>query len=158
MAVRTARTYWEGSLTEGQGETHLVSSGAGRFEVNWTARVDEPGGKTSPEELLAAAHATCFSKSLAHELVEAGHSAPTSIDTKADVTFQPGGPGITGIELTVSAVVPGVNEEQFQEAVAAAERNCPVTRALAGTTINVEAALADESTSATVGGGAQDAG
>ena len=157
MAVRTARTYWEGSLTEGQGETHLVSSGAGRFEVNWTARVDEPRGRTSPEELLAAAHATCFSKSLAHELVEAGHSAPTSIDTKADVTFQPG-QGISGVELTVFAVVPGVNEEQFQEAVAAAERNCPVSRALAGTTINVEASLADESRSAAVGGGAQDAG
>jgi lipoyl-dependent peroxiredoxin len=131
--------------------------GAGCFEVNWTARVDKPGGRTSPEELLAAAHATCFSKPLAHELVEAGHSAPASIDTKADVTFEPG-PGITGIELTVSAVVPGVNEEQFQEAVAAAERNCPVTRALAGTTINVEASLADESTSATVGGGARDTG
>ena len=74
MAVRTAKTYWEGSLTEGQGETHLVSSGAGRFEVSWAARVDEPEGKTSPEELLAAAHATCFSKSLAHELV-AGRSS-----------------------------------------------------------------------------------
>ncbi len=157
MAVRTAKTYWEGSLTEGQGETHLVSSGAGRFEVSWAARVDEPEGKTSPEELLAAAHATCFSKSLAHELVQAGHSAPTSLDTKADVTFEPG-LGITGIELDVSAVVPGVNEEQFQEAVAAAEKNCPVSRALAGTKINVEASLAAESAGAASAGGTQEAG
>jgi osmotically inducible protein OsmC len=158
MAVRTAKTYWEGSLTEGQGETHLVSSGAGRFEVNWTARVDEPEGRTSPEELLAAAQATCFSKSLAHELVQAGHSAPTSLHTTADVTFVPGGPGITGIELTVSAVVPGVTEDQFQKAVQAAEQNCPVTRALAGTKINVEASLAEDSAGAGLAGGTQEAG
>jgi lipoyl-dependent peroxiredoxin len=140
MATRTAKTYWEGSLKDGQGETHLVSSGAGRFEVDWAARVDEPEGKTSPEELLAAAHATCFSKSLAHELVEAGHSAPASVETKADVTFQPG-QGITGIQLTVSADVPGIDAEQFKAAVAAAEKNCPVSRALAATDINVEATL-----------------
>jgi len=157
MATRTAKTYWEGSLTEGQGETHLVSSGAGSFEVSWAARVDEPGGMTSPEELLAAAHATCFSKSLAHELVQAGHPAPTSLDTKADVTFEPG-KGITGIELDVSAVVPGVDEQQFQEAVAAAEKNCPVSRALAGTNINVEASLVGESANAGAAGGTQDAG
>jgi lipoyl-dependent peroxiredoxin len=140
MAVRTAKTRWEGSLTEGQGETHLVSSGAGRFEVSWAARVEEPEGRTSPEELLAAAHATCFSKSLAHELVQAGHSAPTSLDTTADVTFKPG-EGITGIELSVSAVVPEVTEDEFQAAVDAAEKNCPVSRALTGTTITVDATL-----------------
>jgi osmotically inducible protein OsmC len=140
MATRTAKTYWEGSLTEGQGETHLVSSGAGRFEVSWAARVDEPEGRTSPEELLAAAHATCFSKSLAHELVQAGHPAPASLDTKADVTFEPG-KGITGIQLTVSADVPGIDAEQFEAAVAAAEKNCPVSRALTGTEISVDASL-----------------
>jgi lipoyl-dependent peroxiredoxin len=140
MATRTAKTYWEGSLTDGQGETHLVSSGAGRFEVNWAARVDEPGGKTSPEELLAAAHATCFSKSLAHELVQAGHPEPAAVETTADVTFAPG-KGITGIQLTVSADVPGIDAQQFQAVVAAAEKNCPVSRALAATDISVDATL-----------------
>jgi osmotically inducible protein OsmC len=141
-AVRTAEAHWEGSLKEGKGEVQLVSSGLGTYDVTWAARTEQPNGKTSPEELIAAAHSTCFSMSLSLELTQAGLPAPTSVDTKAEVTFVPGGPGITESKLTVSAVVPGVNEEQFQEAVAAAERNCPVSRALAGTKINVEASLA----------------
>ncbi|HZA04437.1 MAG TPA: OsmC family peroxiredoxin [Propionibacteriaceae bacterium] len=141
-AVRTAEAHWEGSLKEGQGEVDLVSSGIGQFEVTWPARTEQPNGLTSPEELIAAAHSTCFSMSVANELVSAGNPAPTSVDTKADVTFQPG-QGITGIELTVTAVVPGIDEDAFSAAIAAAEKNCPVSRALTGTTIKVQATLAE---------------
>jgi osmotically inducible protein OsmC len=141
-AVRTAEAHWEGSLKEGQGEVELVSSGSGSFEVSWPARTEQPNGRTSPEELIAAAHSTCFSMSVANELVSAGNPAPTSVDTKADVTFQPG-QGITGIQLTVTAVVPGIDQDAFSAAIAAAETNCPVSRALTGTTIKVEASLAE---------------
>jgi osmotically inducible protein OsmC len=141
-ATRTAEAHWEGSLKEGQGEVDLVSSGIGQFEVTWPARTEQPNGRTSPEELIAAAHSTCFSMSVANELVTAGSPAPTSIDTKADVTFQPG-QGITGIQLTVTAVVPGIDQAAFAAAIAAAEKNCPVSRALTGTTITVEASLAE---------------
>ena len=99
--VRTAEAHWEGSLMEGQGEVELVSSGIGSFEVSWPARAEQANGKTSPEELIAAAHSTCFSMSLALALTKAGNP-PTSLDTRADVTFQPG-KGITGIKLTVKA-------------------------------------------------------
>ena len=141
-AVRTAEAHWEGSLKEGQGEVELVSSGIGNFEVSWPARTEQSNGLTSPEELIAAAHSTCFSMSVANELVLAGNPAPTSVDTKADVTFQPG-QGITGIQLTVNAVVPGIDQEAFSAAIAAAEKNCPVSRALTGTTITVQASLAE---------------
>ena len=140
-AVRTAEAHWEGSLKEGQGEVELVSSGSGSFEVSWPARTEQPNGLTSPEELIAAAHSTCFSMSVANELVLAGNPAPSSVDTKADVTFQPG-QGITGIQLTVTAVVPGLDQDAFSAAIAAAEQNCPVSRALTGTTITVQASLA----------------
>ena len=141
-ATRTAEAHWEGSLKEGQGEVELISSGSGSFEVSWPARNEQPNGQTSPEELIAAAHSACFSMSVANELVLAGKPAPASGDTKADVTFQPG-QGITGIQLTVNAVVPGIDQEAFSAAIAAAEKNCPVSRALTGTTITVEASLAE---------------
>jgi osmotically inducible protein OsmC len=141
-ATRTAEAHWEGSLKEGQGEVELVSSGSGSFEVSWPARTEQPNGRTSPEELIAAAHSTCFSMSVANELVLAGNPAPTSVDTRADVTFQPG-QGITGIQLTVTAVVPGLDQDAFSAAIAAAEQNCPVSRALTGTTITVNASLAE---------------
>ena len=140
-ATRTAEAHWEGSLKEGQGEVELVSSGSGSFEVSWPARTEQPNGRTSPEELIAAAHSTCFSMSVANELVLAGNPAPSSVDTKADVTFQPG-QGITSIQLTVTAVVPGLDQDAFSAAIAAAEQNCPVSRALTGTTIKVNASLA----------------
>lgn len=137
--VRTAEAHWEGSLMEGQGEVELVSSGTGSFEVTWPARAEEPNGKTSPEELIAAAHSTCFSMALSHGLAGAGHP-PTSVDTRADVTFQPG-QGITGITLTVRAVVPGITAEQFEVAAQDAKVNCPVSQALTGTTITLAATL-----------------
>lgn len=138
--VRTAEAHWEGSLMDGQGEVELVSSGVGSFEVNWPSRAEEANGKTSPEELLGAAHATCFSMALSHGLAGAG-TPPTSVDTRADVTFQPG-TGITGIQLTVTGVVPGLTADQFETAAQEAKANCPVSQALTGTTITLEATLA----------------
>jgi len=138
--VRTAEAHWEGSLFEGQGEVELVSSGNGSFEVTWASRAEQPNGKTSPEELIAAAHSTCFSMALSLGLTNGG-CPPTSLDTRADVTFQPG-PGITGIKLTVTGVVPGITAEQFEAAAQDAKQNCPVSKALTGTTITLEATLA----------------
>jgi|SRR6188472_1837882 osmotically inducible protein OsmC len=139
--VRTAEAHWEGSLKDGQGEVELVSSGVGSFEVTWASRAEEPNGKTSPEELIAAAHSTCFSMALSNGLSGAGNP-PTSLDTRAEVTFQPG-QGITGIKLTVTGVVPGITAEQFEEAAQDAKQNCPVSKALTGTTITLEASLAE---------------
>ena len=139
-AVRTADAHWEGSLLEGQGEVELVSSGVGSFEVTWAARSEEKSnGKTSPEELIAAAHSTCFSMALSNGLAKAG-TPPETVDTRADVTFQ-AGEGITGIKLTVHAKIPGLTAEQFAEAAEDAKKNCPVSQALTGTTITLEATL-----------------
>lgn len=138
--VRTAEAHWEGSLMEGQGEVELVSSGVGSFEVTWASRAEQANGKTSPEELIAAAHSTCFSMALSHGLAGAG-TPPTSIDTKADVSFQ-AGVGITGIKLTVTGVVPGIDADGFEAAAQDAKKNCPVSAALTGTTITLEATLA----------------
>ena len=135
--VRTAEAHWEGSLMDGQGEVKLVSSGLGHFEVTWATRAEQPNGHTSPEELIAAAHSTCFSMALAHGLSQDGNP-PTSLDTRADVTFQPG-EGITGIKLTVTGVVPGITAEQFEAAAEDARKNCPVSQAITGTTITLEA-------------------
>ncbi|HEY6812811.1 MAG TPA: OsmC family protein [Propionibacteriaceae bacterium] len=137
--VRTAEAHWEGSLKEGQGEVELLSSKTGSFEVTWAARTEQPNGKTSPEELIAAAHSSCFSMQLSGGLARAGNP-PTSLDTRADVTFDP--PNITGVKLTVTGVVPGITAEQFEAAAQDAKENCPVSKALAGTTITLEASLA----------------
>ena len=141
-AVRTAKAHWEGTLKEGEGEVDLVSSGIGQFQVSWPARVEQPNGKTSPEELIAAAHSTCFSMSVANELVLAGNAAPTSVDTTAEVTFVSGGPGITGIKVTCSVVLPGVDKAKFDAGIEAAKKNCPVSRALAATPITYDVSLA----------------
>ncbi|SEQ04474.1 OsmC family protein [Microlunatus flavus] len=134
--VRTAQAHWEGSLMEGQGEVELVSSEVGSFEVTWASRSEEPNGRTSPEELIAAAHSTCFSMALSHGLAGAGH-APTSIDTKADVSFQ-AGTGITGITLSVVGDVPGITAEEFEKAAQEAKQNCPVSQALSAVPITLE--------------------
>jgi osmotically inducible protein OsmC len=138
--VRTANAHWEGPLMGGQGKVSLDSSKVGEFEVNWPSRAEKPEGKTSPEELIAAAHSTCFSMALSHGLAGAG-TPPESVDTRADVTFQPG-KGITGIHLTVRASVPGLSAEDFQRAAEQAKANCPVSQALAGTKITLDASLA----------------
>jgi osmotically inducible protein OsmC len=139
-ATRTANAHWEGTLKEGKGTVALASSGVGTYDVSWPARTEEPNGVTSPEEQIAAAHSTCYSMSLSNELTKAG-SPPETIDTKADVTFQPG-EGITGVQLTTTASVPGLTAEQFAEFAETAKKNCPVSVALAGTTITLTATLA----------------
>jgi osmotically inducible protein OsmC len=132
MADRTAQVTWEGSLMDGSGTIEQVGSGAfGPLPVTWAARSeDASGGKTSPEELIAAAHAACFSMALSHGLAQAGN-APERLDTSAIVTFVPG-TGITKIALTVGGRVPGLDEEGFRQAAETAKENCPVSKALAG--------------------------
>lgn len=137
--TRTANAHWEGSLMDGAGNVSLDSSGAGSFDVTWASRAEQANGKTSPEELIAAAHSTCFSMALSHALAGDGH-APQSIDTRADVDFQ-AGKGITGIKLTTRGKVEGMSNDEFVEAARAAKENCPVSQALAGTTITLDAAL-----------------
>ncbi|HTC69138.1 MAG TPA: OsmC family protein [Acidothermaceae bacterium] len=140
-ATRTANTHWEGPLLAGgKGQVSLDSSGLGSFDVNWRARSEEPDGQTSPEELIAAAHSACFSMALSNGLAKAGHTDIT-LDTRADVTFQPG-QGITGSHLTVRAGVPGLTADEFAAFADEAKTNCPVSKALAGTTITLDAALA----------------
>ena len=139
MATRTAKAHWEGTLFEGKGQVALESSGVGTYDVSWPARTEEPNGVTSPEELIAAAHSSCFSMQLSNTLVKAGSTADT-LDTQADVTFVPG-QGITGVHLTVRGSVPGMAPEDFVKAAEDAKVNCPVSKALTGTTITLDAAL-----------------
>ncbi|MFI9273677.1 OsmC family protein [Kitasatospora sp. NPDC052896] len=137
--IRTARTAWDGNLLEGKGEVTFATSGIGQFPVSWASRAEQANGKTSPEELIAAAHSACFSMALSHGLTGAG-TPPTKLDTQADVTFQPG-TGITGIHLTVTGQVPGLDEAGFVKAAEDAKANCPVSQALSGTTITLTAKL-----------------
>lgn len=137
--TRTAKTHWEGNLTEGAGTVNFESSGVGTFDVSWPSRAEEANGRTSPEELIAAAHSSCFSMALSGGLTKAG-TPPTSLRTQADVEFTPG-TGITGIHLTVVGTVEGITEEQFVEAAEGAKANCPVSKALTGTTITLTASL-----------------
>ncbi|MFJ4675229.1 MULTISPECIES: OsmC family protein [unclassified Kitasatospora] len=137
--TRTAHTEWEGNLLDGKGLVTFDSSGVGEFPVSWPARAETPNGKTSPEELIAAAHSACFSMALSHGLTGAG-TPPTKLETKAEVTFQPG-TGITGIHLTVVGLVPGLDEAGFVKAAEDAKANCPVSQALSGTTITLSASL-----------------
>ncbi len=138
--TRRATAHWEGSLLEGAGRVTLDSSGLGTYDVTWASRAEDPNGRTSPEELIAAAHSACYSMALSSALAKAG-SPPEALDTTADVTFQPG-EGITGIHLSVRGVVPGLSVEKFAEAAEGAKANCPVSKALSGTTITLDVTLA----------------
>ena len=141
-ADRTADVTWRGSLMEGEGTIERVGSGAfGPLDVTWAARAEEESlGTTSPEELIAAAHAACFSMALSHGLAGA-ETPPERLETAATVTFVPG-TGITMVALTVRGDVPGIDEDAFRAAADAAKDNCPVSKALAGVPeITVDAAL-----------------
>jgi osmotically inducible protein OsmC len=128
---RKAQVTWEGDLMSGKGHIESVTSGAlGDLDVSWRARSEEPGGLTSPEELIAAAHASCLSMALSNGLAQAGH-APEKLETSATVTFQPG-EGITKVALEVVGRVPGMDEAAFEQAAEQAKENCPVSKALAG--------------------------
>lgn len=138
--TRSATTTWHGSLLEGSGRVELESSGLGGFDVTWASRAEDPAGRTSPEELIGAAHSSCFSMALSSGLAKAG-TPPEALVTTAEVTFQPG-EGITGIHLTVRGEVPGLEADAFVAAAEAAKAGCPVSQALTGTTITLTATLA----------------
>lgn len=139
---RRAEVVWQGSLMDGSGQVVSTTSGAiGEQAVTWASRSeDATGGKTSPEELIAAAHASCFSMALSHALAQAGNP-PDELRTSATVTFQPG-EGITKIALAVEGSVPGIDEAAFEGAARTAKEGCPVSQALAGVPeITLEARL-----------------
>lgn len=138
----TASTVWEGDLAGGRGTFHTGSGTIGPLEVTWAARTKRVQGTTSPEELLAAAHACCFSMALAHELAQAGN-APDRLEVEASVGFGPveGGFGVTGSVLTVRGTVPGLDVSGFEQAAQAAGEGCPISKALA-IPVEVHATLA----------------
>ncbi|SDK75467.1 OsmC family peroxiredoxin [Cryobacterium sp. Sr8] len=135
-----ATTVWTGDLMSGRGTTTLDSSHAAEFPVTWAARAEGTPNTTNPEELLGAAHSACFSMALANALAAAGHT-PESIQTTAAVTFQPG-TGVVGSHLLVSARIPGMTEEAFEAFAEDAKQNCPISKALTGIPITIEAELA----------------
>lgn len=139
-----ARTHWAGDLASGSGTTTVDSGATGPLQVSWKARTEEHGGITSPEELIAAAHASCYSMALSAGLGRAG-TPPTTVDTEATATFSQTDAGwrITSIHLQVRAAVPGLDADGFQQAAEAAKTGCPVSQALAGNVeITLDAALA----------------
>jgi len=146
MPTRTARTAWNGGLQDGSGQVELTSSKAGTFEVDFPKRAsDTPQGQTSPEELIAAAHAACFAMSLSNEIGQAG-GIPHGIEVTAEVDLGPdekaGGFTLTGIRLTASIEADGLDDDGFAKAVDAAEAGCPVSKALAAVDITVDATRA----------------
>lgn len=135
-----ATTLWNGDLTSGSGTTSLDSSHAAEFAVSWAARAHGESGKTNPEELLGAAHSACFAMAFANALTTFG-SPPQSLQVTTAVTFDPA-EGITGSHRLVKAKVPGISEDDFQRIAAEAKATCPVSRALSGIPITLEADLA----------------
>ncbi|MGB2712340.1 MAG: OsmC family peroxiredoxin [Conexibacter sp.] len=144
IAERQAQASWGGDLTGGAGSVSGISSGAlGELPVTWASRTEAPGGKTSPEELIAAAHASCFSMALSHELAQAGN-APERVDVTATVTLDrvDGAPTVTRSALEVRGRVPGIDGAAFETAAQSAGKNCPISRLLGGSAeITVAATL-----------------
>ncbi|MCU1362722.1 MAG: OsmC family protein [Acidimicrobiaceae bacterium] len=145
MPTRKARTTWTGGLQDGSGEVELVSSGLATFDVSFPKRTaDDADGTTSPEELIAAAHSACFSMALSNAVVTAG-GTPKSLVVDVEVRLGPdpaGGFHIPNIAITVRGDVEGLDEAQFVAAAEGAKVGCPVSKALTGTTISLDAALA----------------
>ena len=145
MPTRTARTAWNGTLQEGSGQVELSSSKVGTYEVSFPKRAAENAdGTTSPEELVAAAHSACFAMQLSANIAQAG-GTPQSLDVKADVSLGPddanGGFRLTGITLTVRGEVEGLDAAGFEKAAQEAKAGCPVSKALTGVDISLDAAL-----------------
>jgi lipoyl-dependent peroxiredoxin len=143
IAERSASTVWEGDLGSGRGTLTLASGATGDLPVTWASRTKRSEGMTSPEELIAAAHASCFSMALSNTLAEGGH-APESLEVTSTVTLDDldGGPKVTSSRLTVRGRVPGIDEAAFHEAVRQAAEGCPVSGALTGNLdISAEATL-----------------
>ncbi|MYW98033.1 OsmC family peroxiredoxin [Amycolatopsis rubida] len=144
MPSRDATTHWTGGLQKGKGEVTLDSSNLGAYEVSFPTRAGDPDGRTSPEELIAAAHSSCLAMNLSGVL-ESRKLEAEYIDVSAEVTLGPadgGGFEISGIAITLRAKLDGVTADQFAELATAAEQTCPVSKALSGTTITLDAALA----------------
>jgi osmotically inducible protein OsmC len=142
MADRKAECVWEGNLVHGTGVTTVSSGAFGPVPVSWAARVERSDGKTSPEELLAAAHASCYCMALSHELTQKGNP-PTRLDATSVVTIDrvEGGMKVTTSKLNVRGVVPGIDQAGFESAAKAASVGCPVSRALAGVETILESAV-----------------
>jgi osmotically inducible protein OsmC len=144
MPTRTARTAWTGTLEEGSGQVELTSSKLGTYEMSFPKRAaEQANGATSPEELIAAAHSACYAMQLSALIGQAG-GTPQALDVQADVSLGPdpaGGFKLTGIKLTVRGEVDGLNDEQFAEAANGAKAGCPVSKALTGVDITLDAAL-----------------
>ena len=144
MPTRTSRTAWNGSLEAGSGQVELSSSKAGTYDVSFPKRAAEEANGTSPEELLAAAHSACFAMQLSHNIAEAG-GTPHSLEVTEDVALGPdpaGGFRLTGIKVKVVGEGEGLDEQGFQDAAKAAKEGCPVSKALTGVDISVDASLA----------------
>jgi osmotically inducible protein OsmC len=147
MPTRTARTAWDGGIQDGSGQVELSSSKVGTHDVSFPKRAaEDAGGTTSPEELIAAAHSACYAMQLSADIAEEG-GTPHTLDVKADVALGPdkagGGFKLTGIVLTVRAEVEGLDAAGFQRAAEAAKAGCPVSKALTGVEITLDAALVD---------------
>jgi lipoyl-dependent peroxiredoxin len=142
MAEREATTSWDGDLAHGSGVVTGASGALPELPVTWASRTERSDGKTSPEELVAAAHASCFSMALSHGLTQAGNT-PEHLDVRAKVTLdqRDGAPTVTTSELTVSGRVPGIDQAAFEQAARDAGQNCPISRALGGVEIRVTAHL-----------------
>jgi osmotically inducible protein OsmC len=142
IAQRSAQCSWNGDLAHGKGTVGGASGALTELPVTWASRTERSAGQTSPEELIAAAHASCFSMALAHELSQGGNT-PDQLDVTARVTLdeRDGAPTVTTSEITVQGRVPGVDQEAFATAATNAGKQCPVSRALAGVEISVQATL-----------------
>jgi osmotically inducible protein OsmC len=143
-AESSASTSWQGTLARGSGQTTLASGAAGPLEVSWALRTERANGTTSPEELIAAAHASCYAMAFSHELAEAG-ATPEQLDVSATVTFEivDGAPTVSKSALTVRGTVGGIDADGFAKLAAAAKDGCPVSRALKGNVeVTLDAALA----------------
>jgi osmotically inducible protein OsmC len=144
MPTRTARTGWTGTLENGSGQVEMTSSGVGTYEVSFPRRAaDDAGGFTSPEELIAAAHSACYAMQLSALIGQAG-GTPQALDVQADVSLGPdpaGGFRLTGIQLTVRGEVEGLDAAQFAKAAEDAKAGCPVSKALTGVDITLDAQL-----------------
>lgn len=144
MPTRTAHTAWKGTLEQGSGQVELASSHVGTYEVSFPKRAaEDAGGTTSPEELIAAAHSSCYAMQLSGVIARAG-GTPQSLDVRADVTLGPdpaGGFRLTGITLTVRGTAAGLDADGFVKAAEDAKATCPVSKALTGVPISLDAAL-----------------
>jgi osmotically inducible protein OsmC len=145
MPTRNAQTNWSGDLNDGSGVVRLMSSGVGQFDVNFPRRsAEDAEGVTSPEELIAAAHSACYAMQCSALIARAG-GTPGTLDVSADVSLEPdpaGGFRIAGIHLSVRGVMEGLDEASFKEVSETAKASCPVSKALTGTTITLDAAFA----------------